>query len=145
MIMRLVRMILLAGVAILPTPGIAADEALCPDAVKVQQSGTAPAPGWSVSYSKAPNELEMVTFFNGPPQDEASLVYDEWIDAKAESIATWKFPKDPRGYWVRCSYRGTTMEIAKALPASLASCRVIYERRTNGASGLPAIKRIACR
>ena len=143
--MRVAWKILLVGFASLPTPGIAADEVACPDAVKVQQSATAPAPGWSVSYNNTPTSLEMVTFFNGPPKDEASLVYDEWIDTKIESVATWKFPKDPRGYWIRCSYRGTTMEIAKALPSSLASCRVIYERRSAGASGLPAIKSIACR
>jgi hypothetical protein len=124
-------------------PAAAADS-LCPDAVSVKQTGTAPTPEWSVSYSAAPNQLEMVTFYSGPPQDEASLVYDDMVNAKGSSTATWKFPKDPRGYWVKCSYRGTTLELAKALPATVSSCRVTYDRAESSPSGLPAIKRIAC-
>ena len=124
-------------------PGFAADS-LCPDAVNVKQTAAAPAPEWSVSYSSAPTRLEMVTFYSGSPKEEASLVYDSWIDAKDTSTATWKLPKDARGYWIKCSYRGTSMEISKALPSTISSCRVTYDRQAASSSGLPAIKRIAC-
>src|ERR1700688_1390380 len=73
-------------------PASAADS-LCPEAVGVKQTGAAPAPEWSVSYSSAPTGLEMVTFYSGPPKDEASLVYDDIVNAKDSSTATWKFPK----------------------------------------------------
>jgi len=119
-------------------------DSLCPDTVSVKQTGAPPAPEWSLSYSGAPSELEMVTFYNGPPKEEASLVYDDLVRGKDSSTATWKFPKDPRGYWVKCSYRGTTLELSKALPPAVSSCRVTYDRQTTSASGLPAIKRMAC-
>ena len=124
-------------------PASAADS-LCPDTVNVKQTGAAPAPEWAVSYSTLPNRLESVTFYNGPPLDGASLVYDDLVKAKDSSRATWRFPKDPRGYWVQCSYSGTTLELAKALPATVFACRVTYDRESSSAAGLPAIKGIAC-
>jgi hypothetical protein len=124
-------------------PVFAADS-LCPDAVDVKQTGTAPIAEWSVSYSSTPTRLGMVTFYNGSPKEEASLVYDSWIDAKDASTATWKLPKDVRGYWIKCSYRGTSMELSKALSSTISSCRVTYDRQSTSSAGLPAIKRIAC-
>ncbi len=124
-------------------PASAADP-LCPDAVSVKQTGAAPAPEWSVSYSGLPNRLEMVTFYSGPPKDEASLVYDDFVKAKDSSTATWRFPKQARGYWVKCSYAGTTLELAKALPSTVSSCRVIYDKGASSPSGLPAIRHIGC-
>jgi hypothetical protein len=124
-------------------PAFAADS-LCPDAVDVKQTSAAPTPGWSVSYSSTPTRLEMVTFYNGSPKEEASFAYDSWIDAKDTSTATWKLPKDARGYWIKCSYRGTSTELSKALPSTVSSCRVTYDRQAASSSGLPVIKRIAC-
>lgn len=136
---------LFASVAVLATAFPAgAGDSLCPDSVRVKQTGAVPTPEWSVSYSTSPNRLQMVTFYSGPPKDEASLVYDDFVNAKDSSTATWRFPKDARGYWVKCSYAGTTLELAKALPATLSSCQVVYDRTSASPAGLPAIKRIAC-
>jgi hypothetical protein len=137
-------MSLALAVTLLATFSASASDSLCPDAVSVKQAGAAPAPEWSVSYSATATELEMVTFYSGPPKDEASLVYDDFAKAKDSSIATWRFPKDPRGYWVKCSYRGTTLELSKALPPTVSSCRVTYDRQAASPAGLPAIKHIAC-
>lgn len=134
-----------AAAALIAAFPVSAADSLCPEAVSVTQTGTAPAPEWSLSYSATPSRLEMVTFYNGPPQDEASLVYDSWSNAKDTSIATWKLPKDSRGYWIKCSYSGTTLELAKALSPAVSSCRVTYEREAPSSSGLPAIRSIACR
>ena len=120
-------------------------ESLCPETVTARQTGAAPAPGWSVSYSAAPLQLEMVTFYDGPPKEEASLVYDDFKTLKDSALATWRFSKAPRGYWVKCSYRGTTLELSKPLPPSISSCRVTYDRQVGLASGLPGIKSIDCR
>jgi len=135
---------LLAAVTLLQGPTASGADSFCPETVSVKQAGLAPAPEWSLSYSTTPIQLEIVTFYNGPPKDEASLVYDSWIDAKDSSTATWKFPKDPRGYWIKCSYRGTTLELSKALTPTVSSCRVTYDRQTKSSAGLPAIKRIVC-
>jgi hypothetical protein len=129
---------------LLTTRSASAADSLCPDTVSVKQTGAPPAAEWSVSYSGAPSELEMVTFYSGPPKEEASLVYDDFVRGKDSSTATWKFPKDPGGYWVKCSYRGTSLELSKALPPTVSSCRVSYDRHAASPSGLPAIKRIAC-
>jgi hypothetical protein len=135
---------LAVAATLLTTSCASAADSLCPDTVSVKQTGAPPAPEWSLSYSAAPSELEMVTFYNGPPKEEASLVYDDFVRGKDSSTATWKFPKDPRGYWVKCSYRGTSLELSKALPPTVLSCRVNYDRQAVSPSGLPAIKRITC-
>jgi hypothetical protein len=135
---------LAVSAALMTTSPASAADLLCPDAVSVKQNGAPPAPEWSVSYSATPTALEMVTFYSGPPREEASLVYDDFVRGKDSSTATWKFPKDPRGYWIKCSYRGTTVELSKVLPPTVSSCRVTYDREATSASGLPAIKRIAC-
>jgi hypothetical protein len=142
--MQLVRAGLVAAVTLTAPPFAVAADSLCPDTVTVKQTGAAPAPEWSVSYSALPNRLEMVTFYNGPPKDEASLVYDDIVRAKDSSTATWTLAKDARGYWVKCSYASTTLELFKALPPTVSSCRVTYDRQANSPAGLPTIRRIAC-
>jgi hypothetical protein len=137
------RTIALMAALTLANVAVAADT-LCPGAVDVKQAGAAPSSQWSVSYSALPNELEMVTFFSGPPKDEASLAYDDIVNSRRASIATWTFPKESRAYWVRCSYRGTSLELSKALSMNVASCRVTYDRQASSTAGLPAIKAIAC-
>lgn len=126
------------------TPAFAAGT-VCPETAAATQSGAAPSADWSVSYSTAPLQLEMVTFYDGPPKDEASLVYDDFRTMKDSAVATWKFAKGTRGYWVKCSYRGTTMELSKALPPSVSTCRVTYNREAGLPTGLPAVKQIDCR
>ena len=133
---------LIGAVALVAAIPVFAADSICPDTVSVTQTGTAPAPEWTVSYSATPVQVEMVTFFNGPPKEEASLVYDTWANAKDTSVATWRFPKDSRGYWIKCSYRRTSMELSKALPPTISSCRVTYDRQSSSSSGLPAVGRI---
>ena len=137
------RTLLASALSLAALPAFAAGT-LCPESVDVKQSGAAPAPGWAVTYATTPNRLEMVTFYDGPLKDEASLVYDDLAKGKDSSIATWRFPQNPRGYWVKCSYGGTTLELSKALPATLASCRVTYARDASSSQGMPAIRQIVC-
>jgi hypothetical protein len=80
--------LLIALIAALPfRQGLAASvaDSLCPETVSVQQTGVRPPTGWSLSYSTTPNQLERVTFYSGPPKDEASLVYDAWVNAEDSS------------------------------------------------------------
>jgi hypothetical protein len=123
----------------------AVDNALCPDMIRVEQRAISPSPEWSITYNPAPHQLEMVTFLSGPPQENASLVYDEKSEVKGGWVGTWKFPRDPRGYWIRCSYEGTRAELSRRLPDSVSVCRVIYTEGMYFPSGLPVIKKIECR
>ena len=123
----------------------AADGVKCPDTIKVDQKAMSPSPEWKVSYSSQPNQLEMVTFFSGPPEEQASLVYDKKSKTKGGWIGTWNFPKDSRGYWIQCSYGGTKAELSRRLPDSVSVCRVTYDEGLHSGSGLPAILKIECR
>ena len=123
----------------------ASDEIKCPETIKVDQKAISPSPEWTVSYSSQPHQLEMVTFFSGPPQEMASLVYDKKSKTKGGWTGTWNFPKDGGGYWMQCSYAGTRAELSKRLPESVRVCRVTYDEGLHSMSGLPAIRKIECR
>jgi len=50
----------------------------------------------------------MVTFFDGKPEEQASLVYDEMHTTKDGSRALWRLAPDaPRGYSLVCAYEKT--------------------------------------
>jgi hypothetical protein len=123
----------------------AADEISCPGTIKVDEHAISPSAEWILSYSSLPRGLEMVAFFSGPPEEEASLVYDERSKTKGGWVGTWKFPKDQRGYWIRCSYEGTRAELSRRIPDSVRICRVTYDEGSHFASGLPLIRKIECR
>jgi hypothetical protein len=117
----------------------------CPDSLVVSQVAKAPSPEWTVSYSSLPVDLEAVTLFDGPPEERASLIYDETSEAGEEWTATWKLAANPRGTWVRCSYRGTTAELSRKLASSVMVCRATYEKAEKWPSGLPVIRLFECR
>jgi len=137
--------IVVAAVAFGGTANAVAQARLCPDTVKVEQKGAAPPAGWTLSYNEGPASLEGVTFFNGPPQEQASLVYDRWVDGKDTSVATWSLPHDARGYWLLCTYRRTSLELSKRLPDAVTSCQVVYERQVSNAAGLPTVRTVTCK
>ncbi|MGO9954259.1 MAG: STY0301 family protein [Dissulfurispiraceae bacterium] len=123
----------------------AADSVRCPDTIEVDQKALHPLPGWSVSYNSLPLQIEMVTFFNGPPQENASVVYDKESKTKGGWVATWNFPINDGSYWIRCSYRGTRAELSRRLPGSVSVCEVTYDDGSSFPSGLPVIRKIECR
>ena len=134
--------------AAVPCRGVEA--AGCPATLTVEEQATAPSPEWTVTYSPLPRALERVTFFDGPPEEEASLVYDELLDTADGQVAVWRLGTgDPegkeRGTWIRCSYAGTRVELSRRLPDGLHECRVTYDPVAASPSGLPEIRAIECR
>jgi hypothetical protein len=123
---------------------VAASDADCPPAIEVEQRA-APPVGWSLAAATGPRPLARVTFYDGPPDQLASLKYDDRTERADEWIATWHFPRNPRGYWVTCGYEGTTVTLARELPAAARRCQVIYARIAAWASGLPLIRSMNCR
>lgn len=117
----------------------------CPEQISAEQKAVAPPAGWTVGASKIPHRLEMVTFFEGPPEEEASLVYDDIKNAGKESVAVWTFAASPRGYWISCGYSGTSVVLSRRLPAGIKTCRVTYDKTVQSAAGLPDVKKIDCR
>lgn len=92
-----------------------------------------------------PHNLAGITFYDGPPSEKASLVYDKITKAKGEETAIWSFdPNNERQMWIACRYAGTAIELAQTLPRNTTTCSVVYSSQEQIA-GLPAIKKIACK
>lgn len=117
----------------------------CPETIDTEQRLASPAAGWTAAQRRGTGRLVGVTFFDGAPADEASLVYDDTATKGDEWIAIWHFaPNTTRGYWITCGYSGTTIELARALPASITVCRVVYDKRILTDPSRDEVKRIAC-
>ena len=134
-----------------PAPAPAAQSGVfapCPPTIQVEQKVAAAPPGWTVSHEKVASDLAQVTFFDGPPAEMVSLVYDEQQQKGNDLILTWKFddPKQAaRGIWMSCAYGRTTALLERRLPASTKSCTVSLDKQTTGPNGTPTIKQIQCR
>jgi len=89
--------------------------------------------------------LAGITFYDGPPSEQASLVYDQIKHGKSQDVASWTFsPQKDRPIWLTCSYAGTVVELSRSLPPQIKTCTVTYDPQEHIA-GLPAIKKIDCR
>jgi len=81
---------------------------------------------WDVISTVEAHGLENARFYDGHPQEEAELVPDE--SSKQRSV--WRFVKnDKRRIWLTCSYKATTLVLARQLPASVTQCVVNHRRR----------------
>jgi hypothetical protein len=121
------------------------EPAICPDSVDVNQQLTAPVSGWTTMIDDTPHRLAGITFYDGPPQQRASLIYDQKIRVAGKEIATWHFrPRADRQIWVGCSYASAAIALTKALPPSTKTCSVTYNPGQSIA-GLPVIEKIVCK
>ena len=118
----------------------------CPDTVPLASPQLAkPIDGWNVFFDTAPHRLSRVTFFDGPVEDSASLVPDEDTRSGKTRTAKWLLqPKTDRPYWFACYYSGTSLALARALPAGLTECDVTYNTSVE-IDGMPEIKSISCK
>ena len=122
--------------------GLAAEEVHCPPTVSVRQVATDIPAGWNVSTSAAPVQLAGVTFFDGRPEEEASLVYDRRTPSRTGTLAVWTFQPNSH-IWLACNYAGTSVVLSKPLPP-VKRCTVLYKNDVTVA-GLPLIDHIYCR
>jgi hypothetical protein len=123
----------------------AAEPITCPASVNTRQELTSPVADWTAMKGDLPHNLAGITFYDGPPAEKASLVYDNIKKVKAEQIATWTFdPHNARQTWIACSYAGTIIELARTLPPQTTTCSVTYDTQESIA-GMPVIKKISCR
>jgi hypothetical protein len=95
-------------VALLCASSFGSEPANCPDSIDVNQQLTAPVSGWTTMIDDSPPRLANITFYDGPPQQRASLIYDQKMRVAGKETATWHFlPRADRQIWVGCSYTGT--------------------------------------
>lgn len=103
-----------------------------------------PLEGWTASVDKMTHQLSAVTFYDGPIEENASLVPDRDTSTQKTRSAFWQFDaKSKRGYWLACRYSGTSLALSRALPKGLTQCKVTYN---NGEQieGMPVIENISC-
>lgn len=143
---RAIRLLVMAGCIVLCGPPLTrglAEEMSCPETISVKQSLAKPEQGWTQSTSGMPNRLAGVTFFDGPPEQKASLVNDGESRLKGKQIATWRFASQSQ-IWLSCVYSGSTIVLSKALKKGTSVCKVTYNPRETIA-GLPSIEKIDCK
>jgi hypothetical protein len=135
---------LLGAFLVGPLTALSAEEE-CPASITVEQKVVESPALWTVSYDKVDYRLASITFYDAPPQDMASLVYDKQIQKKGEWTAIWNFqPHSERGYWLSCGYHHTNAVLSKQLSSQLTRCEITY-LKGRSLSGLPVIKGIKCK
>ena len=123
-------------------PVAVGEEIVCPTTVPVRQVATEIPDGWSAILAAAPIRLAAVTFFDGRPEEEASLVYDRLVPGRTNTRAHWTFQSSSH-IWLACSYSGTTVVLSRPLPG-VTHCTVTYKKESTVA-GLPEVERVFCR
>ena len=139
--MRLLCVPLALGLAV--SAGSAADLVRCPLRVAVKEQLAGPVPGWSVTSEGLPHELAGLTFFDGKPEDKASLAPDREAPGKGKIVSTWTFGAGDRAVWVACRYAWTNLILTRELPKKTRTCTVTYASGETIA-GLPAIQKVDC-
>jgi hypothetical protein len=111
---------MLACLVFLPLPALAS-EYVCPEDKKEDQQVSCVPHGWlsSTLTSNIP-QSDMLTVFDGPPGEMASLVPD---NEGATENAFWTFPAEKeRPLWIQCGYAGSTTYLSRPLPDSTVKC-----------------------
>ena len=123
----------------------ASDPVGCPGTISVSQHLTTEIAGWRAVLDDTPHLLANITFYEGPPEERASLVNDTTTKTVGKETATWRFlPGAGRQIWVTCSYAGAAVTLAKSLPAKIGACSVTYNTRQH-IDGLPVIEQVSCK
>ncbi len=119
-------------------------EVAFPANISVEQKASTVS-GWSIDYSKLPSALSSATIFEGPPEEQASLKYDDEHTTKDSIIQTWELPASKRGYWMVCGYSNTSAQLRRKLPADVHACEIVLEKGVTFGDGSAVLKRAACR
>src|SRR5260370_2781942 len=59
---------------------VSAQEGYCPASISVKQAIEKAPEGWTAGQDKTPHNLPGLTFYDGPPEQESSLVYNNWTN-----------------------------------------------------------------
>jgi len=122
----------------------AADVVRCPSKIEVKQRLAVPVPGWSVISEELPQQLAGLTFFDGKPEEKASLVPDKQAKVNGKTVASWTFGVSGRPIWVACRYSSTDVVLTRELPKNIRTCTITYSA-TETMAGLPVIEKVDCK
>jgi hypothetical protein len=116
----------------------------CPAKIEVKQTLAQQIAGWFVGYDDMPHLLSGMSFFDGKPEEMASLVPDSQSLSGGTKVAVWTFGATGRTVWVACHYAGTGIVLQRELPKNTQSCSLTYSTRETIA-GLPVIEKVNCK
>lgn len=143
--MRVTRVLLLFSAVIGTCAAASAQDIVCPESVVVRQELSQRVAGWEPFTQDLPSRLSVVTFYDGPPKDKASLVNTFSHKQGLLETAIWEFKSDgDRHIWLACSYADTTIALMRELPANVTSCAVTYNPQQR-VRGMPEVQKIACK
>jgi hypothetical protein len=107
----------------------------CPATVPVEESLAPHAvEGWTAFDTRQGPAYHFfgVTFSQGPPQDRVFLTPAKTVRKKTAHEDLYDFKAaEITDVWILCQYRDTSIGIAKKLQPGIASCRVIYDAKTD--------------
>lgn len=117
----------------------------CPATISVAQRIDNVPEGWTARQDSVPLRLAAVSFYDGPPEQNASLAPEASGKGK-RGIETevWKFRPKSGGIWIGCSYASTNITITRKLESDITECIVTYNPRVHIA-GNREISSISCR
>jgi hypothetical protein len=118
-------------------------EKYCPEFISVAQTSENVPEGWMARQDESASTLAGITFYSGPPEEKASLVYDQWTRRNGLAFGVWHFPKSSHRIWLSCRYSFTRVVLVKQLPAETSECTITYDPKVS-VSGLPEIRKITC-
>jgi hypothetical protein len=117
----------------------------CPATISTKQDVQGVPAGWAVGRGDVPENLAGVTFYSGPPEERASLVYDSSVTRVGLVHATWRFaPKRTEVMWLSCNYAATNVILSRRIAMETTECTVVYDPKVTVA-GLPEIRKIVCK
>jgi hypothetical protein len=116
----------------------------CPSKIEVKQALAEQMPGWSINSDGAPHLLSGITFYDGKPEEMASLVPDSQSVSGGKTVAVWTFGATGRPAWLACHYAGAGIVLQRELPKNTRSCSITYSTRETIA-GLPVIEKVNCK
>jgi hypothetical protein len=116
-----------------------------PAAIDVREDARSSPDGWRVAVGNRQHVLASITFFDGRPEDMASLVFDREVKRKDKVTRTWQFDAGwKEGVWMQLGYASTAIMLERQLPKGSAECRVEFDHSITVA-GFEQIKSLECR
>ena len=119
-------------------------ELQCPAQISVDQKATDVPTGWTPSNNGFKNELAMVTIYDGPPDQGASLVYDDQKTVGNTIAQTWNLAANGHGSWITCGYSYTAAQLSQKIPADATRCVVTYQADVSLPGGQHPVRKAIC-
>ena len=107
----------------------------CPATIAVNQKITNSPAGWTAGYNGFTNELASLTVYYGPPEEGASLVYNDEKTLADSVTQTWQLTPNERGESITCRYSNTSGQLAQKILADVTRYEVPFEPTSALATG----------